>query len=226
MKRLSLLAAGVLVLCAATSAFAQGFPRNGFLGIYSDAAGTVCCMTVPAFAQGTLYLIADCAGTTAGGITGAEFRITVENPAGYFFQSYAPPPGQTPTTVGSPLDTDPAPDNPAGMNIAFAECQVPVSGRVQMGSIGFFNSGGAGTDLIVTRHTPPSNLTLADCPLFTLCDAPIFTAVCMTVQTPTLPAPEEPLAFKATLNKTCAGTTCGFVGVEKTSWDAVKGLYR
>jgi hypothetical protein len=192
-------------------------------------------MTTAPSSAGTLFLVANLAGATADGVSGAEFRIFVTSGGGYFFSPYEPPPlqasdnGLPPTIVGTPLDLDASPSNPSGLNIAFVGCHTPTSGRLAFGSMPYFNAGGAPADLILTRHTPPSNLDLGDCPLFTLCDAPAYTAVCMTIQTPTLPTGEEPVAFRATLNKTCpqpAPNACGFVAVTPTLWSTMKEMYR
>jgi hypothetical protein len=230
MKRFTHLAAGALVLCAATTGFAQGFPSNGFLGLYSDAAGTICDFSGAGVT--TVHLIATTAGGSAGGITGAEFRIEIGNPTGYLF-NYSGPSGAT--VIGSPVDDTPA-DNtdPKGVNIAFA-CKPgpPPQGmagdRIDMGTLTIINLGTGGpTTLKIKEKTPPSNISLAPCPLFTECDDPAFTAVCMTIRSDQPGLTEEPVTFCASVGGApCVPyPTCGFVGVESSTWSRVKAVYR
>lgn len=180
-----------------------GGPGAGFMGVYGDPEGTEPCIIVPRFSARSLYLWATLAGASAGGMTGVEFRIIMTSPAGYFVGSYTPPlststagsplnpmpdpvpdpgfpdggppppPGVDPVILGSPIDTTSTIDDPAGMNLAFPQCQVPSAERVFLGSISLFNLNGGPTDLIVTRKSPPSNPGVP-CALFTLCDAPEF----------------------------------------------------
>jgi hypothetical protein len=135
---------------------------------------------VPAFTGTTLYVIAKTAGASANGISGAEFRIEVSNPTGWFF-SYYPPSGSTP--MGTILDTDPGnPSDGSGLNIVFPTCQQPVSSTIFLGTISLFNAGGSPTSLSVKRHSNPTNPGYT-CPLFTLCDDPSFSQVCMSTST-------------------------------------------
>ena len=111
---------------SAASALAQG---NGFVGIYTDAGATTPCTTVPAGTGAILYVVATLEGATADGITGAEFRIEVSNPAGWFL-SYASATGAT--ALGNVLDTDPAdPGDGSGTTMAFSTSSPPAS-RVRM----------------------------------------------------------------------------------------------
>ena len=225
MKRFTLLAAGVLILFTASTSLAQGFPRNGYLGLFGDAAGTQCCVNAASGTGGTLYFIAITAGATAGGITGAEFRVEVTaNSGGLILQGFAAAAGST--TLGAPFDLDPTTSNLSGMNVVFAECHGTAAGdHILLGSVPFFNFGATPTDFLVKRRQDPSNLVNADCPLFTLCNFPEFTAVCMTLQTSE--STTEPIAFVTSFNQpTCTTATCGYVGVEPSSWEAVKKLYR
>jgi hypothetical protein len=77
-------------LVLAPAALAQ--TNNGYVGIYVDSLGTTPCTSVPPMTGTTLYVIAKTAGASSNGITGAEFRIEVTSPSGWFI-SYTPPPG-------------------------------------------------------------------------------------------------------------------------------------
>jgi hypothetical protein len=158
----------VVILNTCGTAFAQ--TQNGYVGVFGDAAGTMRCMQAPPGVPITLYVVAFTVGETASGISGAEFRIDVQNPTGYLL-SYTPPQNSLP--LGDPLGS-------TGLNIAWSTCQAPVDGKVQLGTIAVFNTGSAGpTDIIVKRRNPPSN-TDYQCALFVQCDAPLFTQSCMT----------------------------------------------
>jgi len=110
-----------LRLVAITSAAAQ--PSDGYVGVYSDAAGTLPCTMVPPYTGTTLYVIAKTAGSSESGITGAEFRIEVTNPNGWFFSYTAP---AAPNVVlGNPLDTSSDSTDASGLNINFQNCQQP-----------------------------------------------------------------------------------------------------
>ena len=165
MKRLSTLLIGALVPFCASLAHAG----DGYIGIYADAAGTLPCTTVPPMSGTTLYVIAKLQGASASGISGAEFRVEVESPAGWSF-SYTAPPANV--VMGNPLDG-------SGLRIAFGECRVPEGGQVAMGSISVINFNGGSSHLFVKRHSMPSNPGY-QCALFTLCDDPTFSLSCMT----------------------------------------------
>ena len=232
MKATYSLAAGALALCMASTSLAapQPPPNNGFLGIYGDAAGTQCCVTVAPFTSGNLFLIATTARATSHGVTGGEFRLEISAPTGYGF-SYTSPTGST--ALGNPMDDTPSnPSDSKGMNLAFSTCR-PAAGtgmagdRINLGSIMVFNISGQPCDLMIKRKNPPSNPDFKG-PLFTLCDAPAFTKVSMTLVEgdPNLYG-QEPIASIASLNKPgCSPTGCGFVAVEQKSWGGIKEFYR
>jgi hypothetical protein len=144
--------------------------------------GTISCIRIPQ-GQSTLHILAFTGQPTAGGITGAEFRIEVTNPAGYFF-SYATPSGGF--VVGNPLDLTPKdPNDPAGTTVLFTTCQPStpprMSGdRINLGTLSVYNSSGAPTDFIVTKKIPPDNPGMPY-PRFFLCDAPFNTPVSMSM---------------------------------------------
>ena len=150
---------------------------DGYIGIYADSTGTTPCATIPPLESRTMYVIAKLEGASAGGISGAEFRIEVENPSGWFFM-YEPPPADI--KLGQVLDLDPEnPDDGSGLSIAFGSCLPPSNGMVSLGKLFAFNSSGSPTQLLVRRHSSPTNADYP-CPLFTLCDDPVFSKSCMT----------------------------------------------
>lgn len=226
------IALGATVL-AATAASAQPYPSNGTIGIYADGAGASCAIQAAAGVPALAHVLMTLGGETATGITGAEFRIEIGAPAGYFF-IWNGNGALFNTIIGSPIDDTPAnPDDPKGCNMAAATCQpndhTPAAGdKVLLGTIQILNFGaGLPCDLIVKRKTPPSNPTLADCPLVTLCDAPVFTKACLSAQPSSLPpGTGEAKHFIATLNKAPGAGSCGFVGVEQKTWSSMKSLFR
>jgi len=166
----------LVVLGLATAVNAQVGP--GSLGIYADPGGTVSCANLPPFTATVLYVVATTSGLTSAGLAGAEFRVEVTNPTGWYLSySYSPPSGGI--VLGSPLDTDPDPDAGGGVTIGFSSCEPPSStGKITFGTITVFNTGtGSSTSLVVRRHSTPTNPTYP-CPLFVACDAPVFTKYC------------------------------------------------
>jgi len=152
---------------------------DGYIGIYADSAGTIPCTTVPQYSQMTLYVIAKLEGESSGGISGAEFRIEVENPSGWIFNYTAPPAN---IAIGDPMDLSPQnPGDGSGLRIAFGSCREAVDGQVPMGTVWVGNITGASTRLFVKRHSVPSNPTNFECALFTLCDETFFSSKCMTL---------------------------------------------
>jgi FlgD Ig-like domain len=150
-------------------------PDNSRIAVFADPAGTQTCATIPVGSNGTLYLFADLAGETADGFTGAEFRVQVTHPEGYFL--IFNPPSAAVIAIGNVFDTTPEmPADGSGINIAFQSCQTGL--RVPMGTITVINAGGGATDMLVQRRTPPTNWEWP-CPLFTRCDAPQFSKSCM-----------------------------------------------
>lgn len=182
-------------------AWAQG---NGFVGIYADAGATSPCTTVLAGTGAILYVVASLEGTTAGGVVGAEFRIEVSNPEGWFFSFSAT---QGTTAIGNVLDTDPGnPNDGTGLTMAFSTCQSG-SAQILLGTIGAFNSSGDPTSLSVKRHSTPSNPDYS-CPLFVLCNGPSYSKSCMTsgasaacnLSKPSVASVYDPAVFVAGLN--------------------------
>ena len=167
-------------------------PTNGYVGIYSDSAGTQPCATVAPMSGGLLYVIATLEGNSASGITGAEFRIEVSDPDGWWMVYL---PIDADVLFGDPLDTG----DGAGVSFAFNTCQTPnAEGKLLLATIGVINFSGAPTTLFVKRHSNPTNSSFF-CPLFTLCDS-IFSKQCMSPST----APECSLTTSKALTMTAA----------------------
>jgi len=79
---------------------------------------------------------------------------------------------------------------------------------VSLGTITVYNISGTVTELLVKRHSTPSNHMYA-CPLFTLCDSPLNTKLCLeqeagctSLQTkPQVSADPDPAVFRTVLNR-------------------------
>lgn len=171
-----------VIVAAMSLWYSLGWPAlaqvgNGYIGIYADPQGVSPCVSVPQGSGATLYLVATLGGPSASGISGAEFRIEVGSPAGWFV-SFTPPSGAV--ALGQALDTDPENANDgSGLNLSFAACQTGGAGRVPLGTIGVFNLSGSPTSLTVKRHSTPSNSSFI-CPLFVLCDEPVYSKLCLS----------------------------------------------
>jgi len=228
MKLTSSLVTAALATCVASAALAQPYPTNGTIGVYGDAAGTQCCITANPGPPATLHVIARLVNETAGGITGAEFRIRVSPAFGTtWFLIWNINPAAAGTSIGNPIDE--TPDDlmdPRGVNVAFPTCQPdPASlGFVSLGTITAINSGGAPLTLEVRQKTPPANPSIP-APLLVLCDSPVFTTVPITILQDQNNG-NEPIAFVAKINGTCTPSSCGVVAVEETTWSTMKGLFR
>jgi len=154
--------------------FTQAGEGGANLGLYSDPLGTQTCATVAPGTAATLYLIATLGDHAATGVTVAEFRLVVTNPAGYLF-NYIPP-ANVPIVLGNPLDLDPASDDVvSGANVAYSSCQT--GERVAFGTLQVFNISGGPTEIRVERRQPSSPLILV-CPLFAQC-GPFYETFCM-----------------------------------------------
>lgn len=157
-----------VLVCTNSSLFGQ--TGNGYIGVFGDAAGTIRCMQAPAGVPITLYVVAKTTGASAGGITGAEFRVEFMNPTGYYIDYHAP---QDALALGNPLD-------PVGINLAFPSCRAPTDSAVSLGTITVYNAGAGGqTDIVTKRRNPPSNANYS-CALLVQCDAPVYTTTCAT----------------------------------------------
>jgi hypothetical protein len=77
-----------ILLCVSSPLLGQ--TGDGYIGIYRDSLGTEACASVPQYTGVTLFVIAKTAGQSADGIAGAEFRIEITAPEGWYI-SYNPP---------------------------------------------------------------------------------------------------------------------------------------
>lgn len=230
MQRSLLLGALALAACLHGSAEATGiaYPQNGTIGVYSDAAGTSCCLNIPIGSTTTLHVIATTGGASSGGITGAEFRIELSPQLAGAVLVWTPSAAAT-VVLGNPIDNNSAAGDVSGLNIAFSTCQKQAGlagDRILLGTILAFNVTGERA-LLVKKHNRPSNPNLK-APLFTLCDAPVFTAQPLTLLEgdPNLWG-QEATAFRSPVNSaSCSGGTCGTVATEGRTWSSLKGLYR
>jgi len=221
MLRSSLLALGVCTALAGSAAAAP--PSNGYIGAFGDVAGTVCCISTNASGNGHVYVFAVTGGASAAGITGAEFKVSVEPAAPGATFSWNPASGTT--SNGAPMDNG----SGGGITVSFGNCQTQTGlagDKVLLGTVHVF---GMTTEhqLVVRRTDTPVNPSFM-CPSVQLCDSPAFTQVCLTYQQgdPALGG-EEPAAFTTVVNSaTCAGTSCGFVAVNESTWSQVKHLYQ
>ena len=211
-------------LCVATAASAQPYPANGYIGVFSDPAGTLCCSTVPAFVPTNLYVVGFLAGETAGGVTGAEFRLHfTSDPTGSASITFVADPAAN-VVIGNPIDLTPG--DPAtgaeGVNIAWPMCQAGPSLAIGTLQVIIFNAAWTGSEILTKQRTPAGNPEPQyQCPLFTLCDAE-FTKICLTIPA----GAEQSVIFRSGLNLASCNTSCTFVGVEQKNWTAVKDLYR
>jgi len=222
MLRSSLFAVLALVLIG-TTAMAET-PSNGYIGVFGDAAGTDCCVTLNASGNGKLSVFMVTGGSTSAGITGAEFKITVEPPAPDAIIHWSPAPSAT-VSVGNPIDNG----SGGGNLVTFKACQTQTGlagDKIALGALHVINLTGE-HKLVVRKHDAPVNSAF-NCPSVLLCDGPVFTQVCLTLKDgdPALGG-EEAAAFVSAVNSPdCAGTSCGFVSTEDKTWSSVKGLFR
>jgi len=191
--KVRVIASLVLALCLAV-----GSASASSIGVYFTADGTDCDATgVAPFTQVTFYILVHTYGDAAtGGITGAEFQVK-NFPSGWF-GTPTPNPAFG-TVIGNPLT--------GGCNIASGSCQSSPTGFINLFTVtAFATSAVSNVDLIVDKHTTPSNPNF-QCPALVLCDAPIFTLICVS-------------GGEAFLN----GGSCT-VAVQPTTWSKVKSLY-
>ena len=211
----------LLTWCAAVSA--QQGPSDGYIGVFSDASGSNCCIDATGGVT-TLHVLFVTGGATSAGIVGAEFRVDVTptSASTFFIWSAA---AESNISLGEPVNNV----APQSLNIAFPLCQT-ITGfagdHISLGTITVINATEE-HELQVRPHLNPTNPSFK-CPLVNLCDGPIFSQVCLTLQDgdPELEG-AEPIGFRSYLNSpTCAGASCGFVSVEESSWSGVKSLFR
>lgn len=178
-------------------ALIAGSASAASIGLFFDPAGGTCSTSIAPFTPFTMYILAILGGPSAGGITGAEFRVD-GLPPGWF---------ATPTASNPPWNAQVANPFTGGCNIASASCVPGAGGVVQLYMVsGFATSAVSNQYMSVQRHTTPSNPNF-QCPLLVLCDIPVYTKVCVN-------------GGVAIIN----GGNCT-VGVEQTSWSTVKALF-
>jgi len=212
---------GVALLYVGPAAAAP--PANGYVGVFGDGLGTDCCIVMNTAGNGRFHIFAVTGGATAAGITGAEFRVSIEPSEALATFQWAPAAG-TSLTNGNPIDNGAG----GGVDLSFQGCetQTGLAGdKILLGTVHVLKLAGE-HQVVLRAHSTPSNPSFA-CPTLTLCDAPAFTRVCLTLQVgdPALGG-EEPASFSSAVNSaSCTGASCGFVAVEPATWSMVKSLY-
>jgi len=182
----------------------QGWAADGSIAAYTDAAGTQCEANHGGGAM-TGSVWANLAGATAGGITGAEFRIDNSNNSAYW-ASFDPEPGAV--YIGNMFL--------GGANIAWGSCQV--GPRVKLGTLTILEmTHTLDVALTVRQRYEPSNADFP-CALLVQCDDPLYTKICVG-------APNSD-HWRAVLNPSDGVSgECNPVAVEATSWTQVKSLF-
>jgi hypothetical protein len=230
MKRqlVALLASALLLPALPCSA------ANGNIGIFADPHAATCMATVPCMGTLKLWVYALLEGSSAGGITGAEYSIDVgssaPDPLWFFSETF----NASATVVGTGA-LNPGDALSRGVNLAWAQCQpggpVPF---VLLETVTALSFDCAQSKLILTvvKHDVASN-QFFQCPLFVLCDDPVYTKVCIGSNLTTCRNPEPPFPNNATcstsgqfiLNPVIGVDRCK-VGVETATWSTMKELYR
>lgn len=222
MSRLSFF---TLALCMtmAVSAVAQT-PSNGYIGVFGDAAGTDCCPSLNSSGNGKFHVIMVTGGASAEGISGAEFKISVEPPAPGATFNWKPS-NIVSASSGNPVDNG----SGGGAFLTFKSCQTETGlagDKISMGTLQINGLTGE-HQLVVRRSDTPINAEFT-CASVLLCDAPAFTQVCLTLKAgDSALNGEEPAVFVTAVNSPdCSGATCGFVATEDQTWTTVKELFR
>src|SRR5262245_14731192 len=109
------------VIAALVAALALGASTASAqsIGVFWDPAGATCSTTQALNSPGNMYILALLGGGSAGGMTGAEFRV--DNFPGNWFANVTPNSAAN-LTLGNPLQ--------GGANIAFPTCQTGTNGIV------------------------------------------------------------------------------------------------
>ena len=223
MRRFSLIAA--LSLSALLVGVAAAVPpNNGYIGVFGDPQGTDCCISLNKSGNGRLHILAVTGGASSAGISGAEFKISIEPPAPGALLNWIPAPGVA-VSMGNVVDNG----NGGGGFVIFNSCQSPTGlagDKIKLGEIQAYNLNGEHR-LVVRRADEIMNGQF-NCPSVLLCDGPAYTQVCLTLESgdPALGG-EEPMGFISYVgSQTCSGASCGFVDAAPQTWSTVKGLYR
>ena len=181
---------------------------DGSIGVYLDAAGTQCSGPITGTVFGSVWM--NLGGASAGGVTGAEFRIDNSNSNAFLVSFQADP--AVAISIGDPMVS--------GCNVAWATCQTGTGGRVKIGQLVITEI--MPTDdvtMTVRQHFTPSNPSPEfACALITQCDDPLYTKVCVSATNSD--------HWRAVMNPTGAiAGGCVPVAVEPTTWTSVKSLY-
>jgi hypothetical protein len=195
--RLARMAVPCLLGLVAAAASAPAAADDGLLGLFFDRNGNECSGSIASGQARTVYVVLLGAGSTAGGVTGIEFRVDAASAGGFVLQNAQV--ASEAFGIGDPLGD--------GVTAAFGTCQ---SSPVPFASFQVLNpgSGGANVQLAIVRR---ASLTAYTCPIAVLCDAPTYTTVCVD-------------GGRMTLNPS-APRPCG-PSREDSEWTRVKELYR
>jgi len=189
-------AAGIVAIALVLASMAEA--RS--IGVYFDAAGTICKGTIQPGTLGTVYVVMRF-DDEEGGAAGAEFRFEGVP------DSWATHPVANPTmlAIGDPMRN--------GIVAGFGECVGVTREPYVLYSI-LVIALEEETDVVFEAATriPPTNRNFY-CPIAIACDAPVFTAHCIR-------------NVKCQVNSRWAGACAQPTAVTASSWSAVKGLYR
>jgi hypothetical protein len=221
MRRFACLTIPGLCLLLAGPAWAAP-PANGYIGVFGDDLGTECCITMNTAGNGRFHIFAVTGGATAAGVTGAEFRVSIEPSEPQATFQWSPAAGSV--ANGHPIDNG----SGGGVDLSFQTCQTQTGlagDKILLGTVHVLKLTGE-RQVVVRTHSAPANPAFA-CPTLTLCDAPASTRVCLTLQIgdPALGG-EEPSTFTSAVNDpACTGASCGFVAIEPATWSLIKSFY-
>ena len=178
---------------------------NGWIGVYFDTGASVCGRACP---PGTmLYVIANLAGLTANGITGAEFRVRSSDPAAFQFLEQAP--SEWTIKLGNAFGD--------GTTMATPECLTGSEGRVVLlQALAMPQTQASDVQLYLEPRREPSNPNYT-MPVLVLCDD-VRSAILVG------------RAFPAILNPSGGSFACpqtpAPIAVQERTWSQVKDLYR
>ena len=215
-----------LALLTSSVAWAEPPPSNGYIGIFGDATGSSCCFSLPAQQNGNdrFYIYYVTGGAGAAGISGAEFKLSIEPASPGTWYRWEPD-NNFQHSSGDVVDNG----SGGGGSLSSNQCQTQTGlagDKILLGAVRVRDLYDEHL-LKVKGSDNPSNPNFA-CPSVFLCDGPAFTQVALTLRQgdPALGG-EDPVGFVSTVNpSSCNGSSCGFVAVEKNTWSLVKGLFR
>jgi hypothetical protein len=212
----------VLALLSGTAT--DSMAQNGSIGVFTDLEASGVCGRIQCECLGRVYVIGVLYGSSAGGITGVEYKVNIGNslpdPGWLFVETFAPNTVVLGSGAFNPVDGNFA---TRGVNVAWSSCQQGDPGFgvsfVLIETVEIYNFACNEIELLLqpVKHDLQSNPNFA-CPLFVLCDAPVYTKVCARGDG----------AYINPLHQGCNGadiSECKFA-VEAESWSRVKALYR